>query len=83
MKVNDKLYDVYPDIRSLTGSGKHYLESTKYKKELEKLQNINVSIAIYRQVALKIYYQKFVDAVKKKASTKGKVTRAELDLAIK
>ena len=37
MKVNNKLYDVYPDLRSLTGSGKHYLESTKYKKELEKL----------------------------------------------
>ena len=37
MKVDTSTFEVYPDLRSMTGSGKHYLDATKYKKELDKL----------------------------------------------
>jgi hypothetical protein len=37
MKVDSQEYHVYPDIRSLTGTGKERIDATKYRKELDKL----------------------------------------------
>ena len=82
MKVDSSTFEVYPDLRSMTGSGKHYLDATKYKKELDKLLQMEQSISIYRQIALKLYYEKFVYAIKKKAGNKGKLTKSQLDQAL-
>ena len=83
MKVDSQEYQVYPDIRSLTGTGKERIDSTKYRKELDKLQNMQQSIAIHRQITLKQFYERFVHSIKKEAGNKGKVTKAQLDSAFK
>ena len=83
MKIDSTEYDVFPDLRSLTGSGKHHIDSNKYKKELDKLHKMQQSVAIYRQIALKKFYEKFVYAVKKEAGTKGKLTQDQLESAFK
>lgn len=75
MKVDSKAYDVYPDIRSITGTGRNNAEADKHAKELNKLENMQQSVAISRQIALKKYYEKLVYALKKEAGTKGKVTK--------
>lgn len=78
MRVDSKEYEVYPDFRSISGMGMSYIDAAKYKKELEKLQNLQQSVAISRQITLKIFYEKFVYAVKKEAGNKGKLTQAQL-----
>ena len=83
MKINNSEYHVYPDLRSLTGTGRDHIDSTKYKKELDKLNGMQQSIAIYRQIALKHFYERFVYAVKKQAGNKGKITQTQLDTAFK
>jgi len=40
MKINNSEYHVYPDLRSLTGTGRDHIDSTKYKKELDKLNGM-------------------------------------------
>ena len=48
MKVDSKSYDVYPDIRSITGTGRKYIDPEKYGKDLEKLENMQQSVAVSR-----------------------------------
>ena len=79
MRVNNKVYDVYPDLISLT---RDPVPATKYKKEIAKIENLNNSIPIARQVILRDYYSHLVASLKAGATTGGKITQAKMQAAI-
>ena len=57
MRVNNKVYDVYPDLISLT---RDPVAATKHKKEIAKIEGLNNSIPIARQIILRDFYSHLV-----------------------
>jgi len=53
MRINNKTYDVYPDLTSLI---RDPTKTTKHKREQSKIEDINNSISISRQIILRDYY---------------------------
>ena len=83
MRVNNRTYDVYPDLLSITRTQTENKTAAKNKKELLKLDNLENSIAISRSVMLRDYYPLLVAAMKKEAGTGGKLTKDKYDKAVK
>lgn len=83
MRVNNRTYDVYPDLLSITRSQADAKANAKIKKEVAKLDNLENSIAISRSVMLRDFYPILVANMKKEATTGGKITKDKLDKAIK
>ena len=79
MRINNKTYDVYPDFMSMV---RDPVAVTKHKREMIKMEDINNSIPIVRQVILREYYSHLVAALKQGAGTGGKITKAKIDTAI-
>uniref|UniRef100_A0A7S3HZF8 Calcium uniporter protein C-terminal domain-containing protein n=1 Tax=Favella ehrenbergii TaxID=182087 RepID=A0A7S3HZF8_9SPIT len=79
MRVNNKTYDVYPDLTSIVRDPSAV---TKHKKEMAKFDDIENSIPIARQTILRDYYTNLVQALKKEAGTGNKISQAKLDKAI-
>lgn len=80
MRVNNRNFDVYPDMISIV---KDPAQVTKHKKEMLKIEEMDNSIPICRQTILRDYYSTLVSLVKKEAGTGNKITKAKLDKAIK
>ena len=70
MKVNNKLYDVYPDLISLVRSPEAV---TKYKQQMGKIEDIENSIPIVRQVILRDYYKALVSEMKKASGPSNRI----------
>jgi len=80
MKVNNKTYNVYPDLRSLIFKPWNFTQ----RKGFEKLSKLDTTLSVARQVVLAEYYEEFFKALKKEAgSDKGSLTKAQLDKAFK
>ena len=80
MRVNNKSYDIYPDLLSIA---REEPIVSKNKKEIAKLDKLENSIAISRQTMLRDYYPLLVSAMKKEAATGGKLSKEKLDKAFK
>ena len=80
MRVNQKTFTVYPDLRSII----YKPTSFTSREGFGKLRNIDNTVAIGRQVVLAEYYEEFYNALKKGAGgPNGKLTKSQLDKAIK
>ena len=77
MRVNNKTYDVYPDLGSIIR------DPTKSSKKNATFDDIDNSIPIARQTILSDYYQNLEQALRKEAGTGGKISANKLDAAIK
>ena len=71
MRVNNKTYDVYPDLTSIV---RDPVDAAKHKDELKKFDAIENSIPIARQTILRDYYSSFMQALKKEAGSTNKVS---------
>ena len=80
MRVNQKLYDVYPDFVSIS---RQHAAVTKNKKEMSKLDDLDDSIPIFRQSILRDFYANLIVSVKKEAGTGGKISEEKLQKAFK
>lgn len=80
MRVNHNTYQIYPDLRSLVLDPTSPLPDNKY---LSKIEHMDSSISIARQIILTKFYSSFVGAVKENADTEGKLSSAQYDKAIK
>ena len=80
MRVNQKTFNVYPDLRSLI----YKPTSFTSRQGFEKLRNIDTTVAIGRQIVLAEFYEEFYNALKKEAgSANGKLTKTQLDKELK
>ena len=80
MKVNNKTYSVYPDLRSMVFRPWQFTQ----RKGFEKLTQIDTTTAIGRQVVLAEYYEDFYKALKAEAgSENGNLTKKQIDQAFK
>ena len=82
MRVNNKLYDVYPDMISISRSQSQDA-ATKHPTEMAKADDMDQSISIVRDSILKDYYGTLVAALKKEAGKTDKITEAQLQKALK
>ena len=80
IRVNNKSFDVYPDLISLF---RNQAPVTKNKKEMLKANDMKSSIPIGRQTILRDFYSNLVAALKKEAGTGGSLSQAKLDKAFK
>ena len=78
MKVNQKVFEVYPDLRSIVRREK----AKKNVKELDKALHMEQSITISRQMILRDFYKELVVELKKEAATGGKLSKDKLEKAI-
>ena len=80
MKVNNKTYNVYPDLRSMVYRPWQFTQ----RKGFEKLANIDTTLAIGRQVVLAEYYEDLFKALKTEAGGEnGNLTKKQVDRAFK
>ena len=80
MHVNNRVYDVYPDMISIS---RQEIPVTKHKKEMAKVDERSSAIPLSRDLILRDYYTALVSAIKKEATTGGKITKDKLDKAFK
>ena len=80
IRVNSKTYDVYPDLRSIVRNNDPV---TKNKREMAKLDGINLNVPISRDAILREYYVELVAALKKEQATGGKISKQKLEKAFK
>ena len=80
MKVNNKTYSVYPDLRSMVYRPWQFTQ----RKGFEKLNRMDSTTAIGRQVVLAEYYEDFYKALKAEAgSENGNLTKKQIDQVFK
>ena len=84
MRVNNKLYDVYPDMISISKQASQAVTAgAKHPTEMAKVANMDQSISIVRDSILKDYYATMVESLKKEAGKTGNITEAQLQKAFK
>ena len=85
MRVNNKIYDVYPDLMSILKQNKGEFFAKNNKKMTTddfKTDEMAKSIPVGRAAILKDYYEVLLAQMKKEAKTGGKLTEAQLKKAI-